>query len=104
MVFLNFSVVTSTFTHTTASGNLRITGIPHQPRTLTGYAPVGQISYSGITKATYTDIALSAFSASSIMNIAAAGSGVSRSTVKAADMPTGGSVILHGTLCYETDE
>lgn len=101
-VTLSFSITTSTFTHTTASGNSRITGLPFACKTATGYNAEGQLAWGGITKAGYTSLAAQITSALSEINIVSSGSG---STFQAADtsyFPTGGTVMLRGTITYET--
>jgi hypothetical protein len=105
LVFVTFSVVTSTFTHTTASGNLRITGLPFQPATSpAANQRTGTLGFQGITKAGYTQF-VPAFddAAGQMFIIEASGSAQTASTVVAADMPTGGSVVLRGGGCYVTD-
>lgn len=93
-----FTLVTSSFTFTTASGNLQITGIPFTVAADTGYR--AGVRWAGITKAGYTDIVLNAGTSATVLLLLASGSGQPTVTVTAADMPTGGSVILQGTIVY----
>lgn len=88
VVALKMSISTSAFTHTTAAGELRISGVPFS---LTG-GP-GIIDYSGITKAGYTTFNL-APSGSNLVG-RAAGSGVTRAVLNITDLPTGGSIQLY---------
>ena len=97
-----FDLITSTFTHTTASGNAQITGLPFTPENITGFAPRSTLQWSGITKANYTDIKASITPNSTTMTIVASGSGQASSNVAAADMPTTGSVILVGNITFQT--
>jgi hypothetical protein len=98
MVTLRFQIVTSAFTHTTASGNATITGIPFA--SAAGFDSVGAAWVGGITKASYTQFVLSAAAATSTLIMRASGSGQVSSSVTAADMPTGGTVEIRGTITY----
>lgn len=100
-VRLSFSIVTSTFTHTTASGNLKITGNPFTPATVTDASWVGALGYQGITKASYTSFVAVVYTADTSVYVEASGSAQTKSTVAAADMPTAGSVILNGQLFFK---
>lgn len=104
LVTLSFTVLTSSFDTTGAAGEFRISGIPHNPRTLTGYEPVGIVTAQGISKTGYTQVNVEASSASSVINLVACNPATSAiSTVAFADMPSLGTVRLKGTLTYETD-
>jgi hypothetical protein len=101
LVVASFNVVTSAFTHTTASGNATITGLPYAAETSPAVDSWGAVNWAGVTKAGYTQIMGVVGSTSLVFY--ASGSGVARSVVTAADMPTGGSVVLSGTICYIAD-
>ena len=96
--FVDAGIITSTFTHTTASGACRITGLPFTS------AATGQfrlaLTWGGITKAGYTDIVGLVNSGNAFVQFQAFGSGVAPSAVTAADMPTGGSVVLQFSGLY----
>ena len=97
LVTAGYSIITSTFTHTTASGAVRITGLP----VASANTSIGTLQWRGITKAGYTDISTLASAANgSLLTVPAHGSGVAPSSVAAADMPTGGTVALIGTVQY----
>lgn len=96
--FCHFVVITSSFTHTTASGACNITGFPVAGANSNGNTATAAVQWSGITKAGYTQISGQIPFNSTIMSFLAFGSGVGRTTVTAADMPTGGSVVLLGTV------
>lgn len=98
-----FAITTSSFTHTSASGSLRITGLPFTAMTLTGAAWTSVLTWAGITKANYTAMSAQVSSAENLMNVSASGSGQALSAVTAADMPTGGTVVLRGMITYFTD-
>jgi hypothetical protein len=93
-VIAEFTLTTSTFTHSTASGSARITGLP-----LTSAAAYrGAMSWRGITKVNYTQVT-PAISGSNII-FTASGSGQATASVAAADMPTGGTVDLRGFVIF----
>lgn len=94
------NVQTSTFTHTTASGSCQITGLPFA--SVASYNNMGALYWSGITKATYTDINSRVAPSVSVIDFIACGSGVTASNVAAADMPTGGGILLLTTISYTT--
>lgn len=95
-----FNMTTSTFTHTTASGAWKITGLPFANNA--SVACTGTMSFQGITKAGYTQFVPQVTVSASEISIRAAGSGVAATDIQAADMPTGGSVILRGEVVYYT--
>lgn len=93
-------VVTSTFTHTTASGILQVTGLPKTSKNVTGYAAFTVAEFAGITKAGYTQVTASVGANSTTVLFAAQGSGVSDSSVTKNDTPSGGTLVLGFTLNY----
>lgn len=97
-----FNVVTSAFTHTTASGNLKLTGLPFTSNSDTGSLCYGSLNWQGITKASYTDIAPRVLAADAQIFFVAAGSAQSVSNIAFGDTPTAGTIILRGHLCYRT--
>lgn len=99
---INHTIITATFTHTTASGNMHLTGAPFTSLTATNMEADGALSWAGITKAGYTNIVTAMTSNTTIMLPIASGSGVGRSIVTTADAPTGGTVVLIGTNSYPT--
>lgn len=95
-------IVTSAFTHTTASGYLRITGVPFNGSATSAVQNYGSIIFQGITKANYTNFAVSMENGlTSAILVYCAGSAQTPAFIAAADMPTGGSVQLRFTLSYE---
>lgn len=97
-VRLSFKILTSTFTHTTASGVLKITGLPTLMNTTV--SNIGALAFNGITKANYTQFSLDS-SGNDYLVILASAQGQSISSVGAGDVPTGGTVELRGTIVYE---
>jgi hypothetical protein len=96
------TIVTASFTHTTASGDLQVTGIPYPHQGgASGFMSVGAVIWGGITKANYTQVnARIAAALPSIVDFNASGSGVAAGNVLAANMPTGGTVVLIFTITY----
>lgn len=103
LVIVHFRIATSAFTHTTASGNLQVTGLPFPSLNVSDFAASSAITFGGITKANYTSIAAQLANNSSTIVFNASGSGVAADPVTAANMPTGGTVLLRGSLTYFTD-
>ena len=98
----DFNISTSAFTHTTASGALTITGLPYTSVTLSDYRAMGVMLWTGITKANFTDVNSTIGSNAAVLDVVASGSGQTATTVNAADMPTGGTVVLRGSISYIT--
>lgn len=99
VVQIFFQIATSTFTHSTASGNLRITGLPVNSDGNMNYSSA--VRFQGITKASYSEAFVSINTTTvDAMQVAMDGSGVSDVIITASDMPTAGSVILIGQLSY----
>jgi hypothetical protein len=95
-----FSIQTSTFTHSTAGGALRITGLPVSHISVTGLIPSYGLQWSGITKAGYTSVTANLQGATNIIDFWASGSGQNVSPVAAADCPSGGSMTLRGVVVF----
>jgi len=99
-ITVSFNYTTSAFTHTTASGNLQITGLPIAQATASGILPFGSGRFAGVTKANYTQFCCTIASAAQLLTFTASGSGQSNSTITAADMPSGGSVNIAFQITY----
>lgn len=98
MVTLTFRILTSTFTWTTASGSLLISGVPFSPAIQAQVS--GTLSFEGLTKASYTQIVPVLVTASPSINLLACGSGVARLTVDQTFTTSGTNIFLSGTLIY----
>jgi hypothetical protein len=98
-----FKIVTSSFTHTTASGAVAINGISFRSSTLMSPFMGAAVSFSGVTKANYTQIVSAILGNTTSILLYASGSGQARSQVSITDLPTGGSVILEGHIIYTHD-
>ena len=98
-VVLQGVVVTSTFTHTTASSFLKINGLPFAASEVVSAGP---IMFRGILKIGYTDFVVAAEpTVTSALIIYASASGTFTDPVVAADMPTGGTVNFRFTITYQ---
>lgn len=98
LVCLSFELVTSAFTWTTASGAVTITGLP-----TIGVSPApiqGSLSFSGITKANYTQFTPYVPLSSVQVLFNCCGSGQSEGFLQVADLPTAGTVKLAGSVWY----
>jgi hypothetical protein len=95
-----FNITTSAFTHTTASGQLRIGNLPTAAENIAGMFAVGSVQWQGITKASYTEIVPRIDPNTSYIQFQASGSGQALSDVTAANMPTAGNVVLLGMIEY----
>jgi hypothetical protein len=96
-VSVSYAVLTSAFTHTTASGNLNVTGAPFTAGNATQF--FGSCAFSGITKAGYGSIS-PRLVANAIFDFIASGSGVAFSNVATTDTPTGGTILLGAHMTY----
>jgi hypothetical protein len=96
LVNVSFQIVTSTFTHTTASGNLKIGGLPFA----SSHIVVGALQWGGITKASVTDLSCYFPNGVTYCNVTDCGSALAPGLIAAADMPTGGTVRLRGSITY----
>ncbi len=96
-----FQIVTSTFTHTTASGNLRISGLPATSAN-NGNNSGAAVRWGGITKANYTSVTARLQPNTSILDFSINASAQAPDIVDAADVPTAGTVVLVGTIVYLT--
>jgi hypothetical protein len=103
-----FTIHTNSFTHSTASGALRITGfpLPNRPTETSGEPLYGGffIAFQGITLANYTQFAPEMESQQSYCIVRGSGSGQNRIAVQASHVPTGGDVILDGNIWYQVSE
>jgi hypothetical protein len=93
------AITTSAFTHTTASGNLNITGLPFAAANITGYLVNGTCSAAGWTK-TCEWVTPQIGSNTSDIYFQASTSGSSLTNVTTADVPTATQQIWRVTLTY----
>lgn len=95
-----FFIVTSTFTHTTASGNLSITGLPRTAVNDSAFVGWGPLQFQGITLANYSQWTPYIVGNTDVIKIAGSGSGQNNVTLSASHMPTAGTVILGGSVLF----
>jgi hypothetical protein len=91
-------------THSTATGGVRITGLPRTVSNKTWIQSEGALAFEGITKAGYTQFTLSPQADTTFCTITASGSGANLTFVAAGDVPSAGSVIIRGSFWYETSQ
>lgn len=96
-VSLTMRLDLSSFTYTTASGTLTITGLPFAPAATS----IGVVRFGGINKAGYTQVALQVAGAATSATLVASGMGAAPASVVAADVPSGGSVTLWASITYD---
>ncbi len=99
-VTLFFDIQLNTHTWTTASGALRITGIPFTANST--IIAAGSVIFTGINKATYTQINPRIAANGTFITFLASGMGVGVGTVSAADTTSGSTVFLQGSITYES--
>ena len=100
MVYLDFTILTSTFTFTTASGSLKVTGVPYQSVNNAGYIACGALTWQGITKAGFTNVVSVISSNTNFITLTACGSAQAAATIVATDTPTGGTIAIQGSIAY----
>lgn len=100
LVTLGWRVQTSTFTLGTASGNLRITGLPFAPAAVPAMVGAGTGILRGYTKANFTQIMPYIAPSDSSIYVFAGGSAQAIALLVATDTPTGGPVDFIGTAQY----
>lgn len=99
LVVAHFDVTCSSFSHATASGSATITGLPFA--SAAGNQMVTALGmFRGITKVGYTQFGIRATANATTAIIDASGSAVTNSTVAVADMPTGGTPVMRGSIVY----
>jgi len=100
-IVIAFAVGTASFTYTTASGNLQLTGLPYTAKLVSGIQNIGSTVFGGITKVGYTQVVPRVNSNTSLVDFIASGSAVVQGNVTSTDVPTTSSVVLRGTLVYQ---
>lgn len=101
-VTVEIVLITSTFTWSTSSGYLRISGLPFAANSLSNFNQGLALRYQGITKAGYTQFTPTVLYGQTYMYIAASASASSTTSIQASEVPSGGSVILQISGTYLT--
>src|SRR5262245_31127201 len=89
MVHYTWAVATSTFTHTTAAGSLKITGLP-----FIGSNGLGGGRWRGITSAGFTYVTPEMDAGNSCIRLYKCGSGSIEQQITTADTPSGGTIVF----------
>lgn len=92
-----FDILTASFTHTTASGDVTITGLSHTPLAIIGGA---MQRVSGVTKANYTQFEAEQNLSTGVIRVTCSGSAQTNADLAITDLPTGGTVRLQGYVIY----
>ena len=100
-ISLDWSIVVTTFTHSSASGALRLSGMPFAVENRSGHFPVGSVSWQGINKANYTQIVPYGSPGQTYITFRTSGMAQSAADVLVADVSTGSLITLYGHLDYE---
>ena len=98
VILVQFDILTSTFTYTTASGAIIISGLPIISNNLGAFP--GALSFSGITKVNYTQYSAVIGGSANTINIDACGSAQPMVSLAITDLPTAGTVRLKGSVMY----
>lgn len=98
LVIASFEITTTTFTFTTASGALTISGMPFTVGAIRGF---GSSRWNGITAAGYTDMCFQPNPGTTTALLAASGSGSTFTFITTGHTPSGGSMQLLATMAYE---
>lgn len=102
-VDLDFRLITNAFTYSTASGVLKITGVPFAAKTLANFSWLGSLAWGGITKTNFTEALCRINNAQQELNVVMSGSGQAFfGAIVATDVPSAGTVTLIGHLRYPT--
>ena len=100
-VFVSCDIVTSTFTHTTASGQMTIGTMPFNGND--DYA--GPVDYQGINKTGgYTQMSAVTAASSNKMAFELGGMNLSIGSLQITDMPSAGTVVLRFSVWYQTND
>lgn len=97
-----FQVITSTFTHTTASGDIFLSGLPYTSENTTNLNSIGTMLYQGYGAATTERPHMVPYvqAASASVRFALSGPAVTVTTAAITNFPTAGTVQLTGTVTY----
>jgi hypothetical protein len=95
-----FSIITSSFTYTTASGLITINNLPFTSSSSLSPWVSGAILFSGLTKAGYTNVVPIVSGGSLVSYLYATGESQPQAILAITDFPTGGNVVLQGYVTY----
>lgn len=95
-----FNIMTSAFTHTTAVGNLRVTGLTKASENVAAAFHIGAMYYGGITDAARPQVVARVAPNVSFLDFLGSGSAAGPNVVSVGQVPTGGTVNLVGEVEY----
>jgi len=100
-VTVTFFLTTSTFTHSTASGEIRISGLPFTVANTAGAAgySTGTLASQGWVKANYF-VTLASVQNATELRIVGTGSSQNLDNILITNMPSGSLVFLRGSITY----
>lgn len=102
LVIAQISIATTAFTQTTASGTVRITGLPFAAADVTDVINVGVVSWDGFTKASYSHLTARILNGQSYVDFVWSGSGQTVASAFVADV-TSGFVTLRLMIIYKIE-
>lgn len=102
VVTVSFFLITSSFTYTTASGYLRVKGLP-LPNPGPGQS-VGALNFEGINRPTYTQFVAGIMPTENFVRVISNASGLVSSLVDTTHVASGGTVALVSTITYYLEE
>lgn len=97
-----FGFTTTTFTHTTAAGEFRITGLPFASANIAATMQYsGSIEVGPVTLGTHTWLNSNIIDNVSYVRIMASGSGTTRASLATTSFPSGTNITVYGSISYE---
>lgn len=103
LVVALFRISTSAFSYTTATGTVRVTGLPLTSANISNEIDTGgAVIWGGVTKANFGDVAPTVPANDNRIALSISGSGQAPANLAITDFPTGGSVVLRGFVLYPT--
>ena len=105
LVTVQCNIVTSAFTHTTAAGEMQVTGLPWAGMTVAGisFDMTGAVRMRGWTNAAYTYLTSAIRGGDAYIHFVGNASGIVGADMDATDMPTGGNVAIRTTITYHAN-
>ena len=100
LVHVAWRITTSSFTYSTTSGNMRVTGLPYTSTSFS--AQTGSLAFAGWDDAAFKDIVPVAIASSTSVRFLVSRSGSGIDEVAVADVASGGSVNMYASLIYYT--
>ena len=98
LVLVQFYIATSALTYTTAVSTLQITGLPFTSANVAGQLVRGALSFFGINKVGYSQIAVGMGVNTNFLVLNASGMGVGSAAVSTTDVPSGSNLNLIGEI------